>query len=133
MRRLSPYAGLDIIGIVLMVCAMALLLHFCSPAARAQEHRHPPEHATIHEEFYAGWYMPDNPTKSCCNKADCAPAQARFVNGKWQARRESDAAWRPVPPEKIERNRDSPDGRSHLCAPWGQSETVYCFIAGTGG
>lgn len=34
----------------------------------------------------------------------------------------------------IERNRDNPDGRSHLCAPppraYRPSDTVYCFALG---
>jgi hypothetical protein len=38
------------------------------------------------------------------------------------------------PPEKVERNRDNPDGRNHLCAPppnvLHPSDTVFCFALG---
>jgi hypothetical protein len=29
----------------------------------------------LHEKFYSTWYMPDQPTKSCCNNADCYPTE----------------------------------------------------------
>jgi hypothetical protein len=38
-----------------------------------------------------------------------------------------------IPLQKIERNRDNPDGRNHLCAPppaLSPADTVYCFASG---
>ena len=111
-----------------LAAAAALAL---TALAHAQDHRHPPEHAAIHERFYSNWMRPDMPRVSCCNKQDCAPVRhARQVSGRWQAQRESDGAWLDVPPEKVEQNRDSPDGRSHLCSI---GMTVICFVAGIGG
>ena len=97
-------------------------------AARADEHHHPPQDGPIHEQFYSTWMRPDQPDKSCCNRRDCAPVtQVRRVGRRWQALR--DGEWLTIPPEKIEVNRDSPDGRSHLCAIGG---TVLCFVLGAG-
>jgi hypothetical protein len=97
-------------------------------AARADEHHHPAQDAPIHEQFYSTWMRPDQPDKSCCNKRDCAPVtQVRRVGNRWQALR--DGEWLTIPPEKIEVNRDSPDGRSHLCAIGG---SVLCFVLGAG-
>ena len=45
-----------------------------TPEAIAQEHRaHPAADMPLHEKFYSTWYMPDQPTKSCCNKAVAIP------------------------------------------------------------
>lgn len=95
----------------------------------AQEHRHPPQDADTHAKFYSTWDRPDQPGVSCCNLMDCAPAEARVVNGKWQARKTGEANWTPIPDAKIETRRDSPDGRNHLCAMNG---LVFCFVAGSG-
>lgn len=99
-------------------------------------HHHPPQDVELHEKFYSNWMMPDNPNRSCCNKQDCYPTEARFRNGQWQARRREDGAWLSVPASKVELNRDSPDGRNHMCAPppgrtYG-GDGVFCFIAGGG-
>jgi hypothetical protein len=42
--------------------------------------------------------------------------------------------WIPIPPHKVEQKRDSPDGRSHLCArPESNGQFyVFCFIRGSG-
>jgi hypothetical protein len=107
-------------------------LPLISPAF-AQAHHHPPEHAQLHENFYRDWMRPDQPTVSCCNLKDCYPTEARFTNGKWFARRREDGNWLFVPPTKIELNRDSPDGRNHMCAhPPGASDVPLCFIPGGG-
>jgi hypothetical protein len=51
-------------------------------SAFAQGHRqHPSEDMPLHEKFYSTWLMPDNPSRSCCNKADCYPTEAKIVGG----------------------------------------------------
>jgi len=78
--------------------------------------------------FYETWTRPDMPHVSCCNRMDCAPvSEVRQINGRWSARRKSDGKWLSIPPEKVEQNRDSPDGRSHMCS---MGEQVFCFVAG---
>jgi hypothetical protein len=107
-----------------------------SSGAAAQEHGfHPPQDMPLHEKFYSTWYMPDNPTKSCCNKADCYPTEVKHVGTTLLARRREDGAWIVVPPQKIEHNRDNPDGRNHVCMPpptSSQAGTVFCFSLGSG-
>lgn len=112
--------------------ALALLFvgHLINPAS-AQGH--PPEHQALHERFYSTWMMPDAPKVSCCHNQDCAPAASRVVDGRWEAKRPDDDTWVQVPPSKIEQNRDSPDGRSHLCGRKISSGfAVFCFIRGGG-
>lgn len=83
--------------------------------------------------FYQNWKMPDAPWTSCCHDQDCAPAASKFENGQWFARWKDSDEWAPIPPEKIERERETPDGRSHMCARWQLgSLTVFCFIRGGG-
>jgi hypothetical protein len=123
---LSNWRGVGVLligtGIVGLVCL------WVSPG-RAQEH-HP---QAIHEKFYSTWFMPDAPQTSCCSNHDCSPAASRFVGDRWEAQRH-DGTWVVVPPGKVEQNRDSPDGRSHLCGrpgPIGEFY-VFCFIRGSG-
>jgi len=102
----------------------------------AAQHHHPREDEALHEKFYSSWYMPDDPSKSCCNKADCYPTEIKYVGGNIHARRREDGKFIPIPRHKVERNRDNPDGRSHLCAPPPgssyPSDTVFCFSLGGG-
>ena len=102
----------------------------------AQQHSHPPQDMAVHEKFYSTWYMPDNPRKSCCNKADCYPTEIRMQEGNIFAKRREDGKFILVPPQKVERNRDNPDGRNHLCAPPPTAsyppDTVFCFALGGG-
>jgi hypothetical protein len=104
--------------------------------AQAQHHGHPPRDLAVHEKFYSTWYMPDNPKKSCCNKADCYPTEIRMQDGKIFAKRREDGKFILVPPQKVERHRDNPDGRNHLCAPPPTAsyppDTVFCFALGGG-
>jgi hypothetical protein len=118
-----------------MTRILALIL-LAGPAL-AQEHlHHPVADMPLHEKFYQHWYMPDNPNKSCCNKADCYPVEVRFLHGHWQAKRREDGKWLWVPDAKVERHRDNPDGRNHLCAPPPNAsyppDTVFCFALGSG-
>lgn len=119
--------------ITAILAALAMLA--CATTATAQERHHPAQDAPIHEKFYSTWMMPDRPDMSCCNKQDCYPTEARFSEGQWWAQRREDGQWLPVPWEKVERNRDTPDGRSHMCAPPpGRSvgDVVFCFSLGGG-
>jgi hypothetical protein len=106
--------------------------------AAAKDHYHPPGLETeLHEKFYSTWYMPDEPAKSCCNKADCYPTEVKFQNGQWHARRREDGTFVPVPWKKVEQNRDNPDGRNHVCMPpptatYYPPNTVFCFSLGAG-
>ena len=113
-----------------------LLLFFTS--AVAQEHRHPPQHEALHEQFYATWFKPNggkDREKSCCNQQDCSPAEMRRVAGHWQGRRiGKDSVWIDIPDDLIESNqadpRESPDGASHLCVHF--SGYVLCAVLGGG-
>lgn len=113
----------------LMRSALALLAMLSY--ASAQEHHHPPQDVAMHDRFYSSWDRPDMPGVSCCNKEDCYPTEAKFERGSWYAKQRENGEWMKVPPEKIERNRDAPDARAHVCASkWGY---VYCFISAAGG
>jgi hypothetical protein len=104
-------------------------------AAKAQDHYHPLQDAAIHEKFYSTWYMPDNPAKSCCDKQDCYPTEIKYVGTTLFARRREDGQWIVVPAQKIERHRDNPDGRNHVCMPppnHSQAGSVFCFSLGSG-
>jgi hypothetical protein len=102
--------------------------------SQAGLHRHPPRDQLLHEKFYSTWHMPDHPSVSCCNDADCYPTEIELVDGQIYARRREDGKYIPVPMEKVERNLDNPDGRNHLCAPPPDSphpsDTVFCFTLG---
>ena len=95
---------------------------------------HPSQDQWLHEKFYSTWRMPDNPSASCCNDADCYPTEIQYIDGNIYAKRREDGKYILIPREKVERNRDNPDGRNHLCAPPPNpllpSDTVYCFALG---
>jgi hypothetical protein len=121
-----------------MLRIIALLALFISPVF-AQEHHagHPAADIPIHEKFYSTWFMPDQPTKSCCNQADCYPTQVKFEDGHWSAQRREDGKFIPIPWQKVEQNRDNPDGRSHVCMPpatatYYPPNTIFCFTLGGG-
>ena len=109
-------------------------------SAIAQQHQHPLQDQTIHERFYSTWMMPDNRRVPCCNNQDCSPAESKIENGSWVARKVGDhGKWTVIPPVKIEHDRVSPDGRSHLCSrqitrysKLGLGDVVLCFIPGAG-
>lgn len=116
-----------------------LTQHALVQDATSQEHgeverRHPPQDMALHEKFYSTWHMPDNPTLSCCNNADCYPTDIKYVDGSIYARRREDGKYILIPPQKAEHNRDNPDGRNHLCAPPpglpNSPDAVHCFALG---
>jgi hypothetical protein len=117
-----------------LACIVAATVLVVTSAAG--QHRHPAQDEALHDKFYSTWYMPDDPSKSCCNKADCYPTEIRLVGGNIYARRREDGKYIPIPSQKVERKRDNPDGRSHLCAPppgsGYASDTVFCFSLGGG-
>ncbi len=106
--------------------------------AKAQHAGHPPQDMELHHKFYSTWNMPDNRAVSCCHDEDCFPAQSKFEDGSWYARKTDDEDWVKIPANKIEQERDTPDGRSHLCGRkytyMGASSgfTVFCFLPGGG-
>ena len=121
-----------------VILAGITALHPFAKHAVAQDHHHPAGLETqLHEKFYSTWFMPDEPSKSCCNKADCYPTEVKFQNGLWYARRREDGIYIPIPWKKVERSRDNPDGRNHVCMPPPTAthyppNTVFCFSLGGG-
>lgn len=98
---------------------------------KAEVHHHPTEDITGDTaKFYDSWKRPDSPTISCCSLQDCYATPARTRDGKLQALHRESGEWIDVPPEKVEMNRDSPDGRNHLCAS--SAKFVFCFVMGGG-
>ena len=118
-----------LLGVGMMLSPLAL----ASPSLT--QHHHPPEDADIHEKFYKTWRMPDHDW-SCCNNRDCYPTEVRIVGGDIFAKRREDGKFIAVPGAKVERKRDNPDGRNHICAPPPTSrhppDTVFCFTLGAG-
>lgn len=131
------------LGRVLLVVGLLGALFLCQKCS-AQEmemapHANRPQDLPLHEKFYSNWMMPSNRDVSCCHNQDCEPAESRFENGHWLARKvsEPDKEFTPIPDEKIEHDRDSPDGRSHICGRRygfnGGELTVFCFLPASGG
>jgi hypothetical protein len=116
-----------------LCCVLAMPAKAQDADDHAARH-HPPQDVPLHEKFYSTWHMPDRPYVSCCNDADCYPTEIKYVDGTIYAKRREDGKYIPIPPEKVERNRDNPDGRNHLCAPppsvYQPSDTVFCFALG---
>lgn len=114
----------------------ALFLILCTNAL-AQEHTgHPAADVELHNKFYSTWLVPnlgEPRVSSCCNQADCAPAETRRIDGHWEGRRRLDTDWIAIPERLIESNqgdpRESPDGQSHLCVHGGR---VLCAVLGSG-
>jgi hypothetical protein len=117
-------------GVGMMLAPLAL----ASPSLA--QHHHPPEDAHVHEKFYRTWRMPEHDW-SCCDNRDCYPTEVRIVGGDIFAKRREDGKFIAIPAAKVDRKRDNPDGRSHICAPPPTAttyppDTVFCFILGTG-
>jgi hypothetical protein len=119
--------------IVMLVTAIIVAGLTRASSQEAPAHNHPEADAPIHEKFYNTWMRPDNRTLSCCNLQDCYPAEFKNVGGTWFYKRREDGTWLPIPATKFELERDSPDGRNHVCAqPPGLVDTVFCAITGGG-
>ena len=132
-RFLRFWLGLVLVCAVVLAVSVALLV-----GARAE---HKPEHMALHHQFYATWMMPDNRAVSCCHDEDCEPAEAYQKDGFWYARKISEVYEHPeytkIPPQKVETERDSPDGQSHICGRRyngfaGPGMSVFCFVPGNG-
>ncbi len=97
------------------------------------QHHHPGASPSL-DHFYSTWMRPDSPHASCCNKMDCySPERVELRGVDWYFERREDHKMVRVPPQKIEMNRDNPDGRNHVCASPPMGDTaVYCFIVGAG-
>ncbi len=119
---------------ICLCCVLMMPVQAQDGQDQAGLHRHPPQDQFLHEKFYSTWHMPDNPAVSCCNDADCYPTEVKYVDGNIYAKRREDGKFIPIPQEKVERNRDNPDGRNHLCAPppnvFHAADTVFCFALG---
>ena len=117
-----------------LCCMLVTRVQAQDEHSQAGLHHHPPQDQLLHEKFYSTWRMPDHPSVSCCNDADCYPTEIKYVDGNIYAKRREDGKYIPVPTEKVERNLDNPDGRNHLCAPppnhLSTSDTVFCFALG---
>ena len=77
-------------GSIVAIATAAIILAQVFSKAMAQEHRHPPQDEAIHEKFYSTWFMPDNPARSCCNKADCYPTEVKIEGEDLLIMKESD-------------------------------------------
>lgn len=115
-----------VFGLAMFAWLLLVAMIWMSGVVISQEH----SHDGAAGKFYETWMMPDAPYSSCCNKKDCYATEARFVNGVWFALIRETGKFVPVPDAKIEHNRDSPDGRNHVCA--NSEGRVFCFKAGGG-
>ena len=117
-----------------LLCGVLVMPAHAQDGADHAVRHHPMQDMALHENFYSTWHMPDHPNVGCCNDADCYPTEIQFVDGNIYAKRREDGKYISIPPEKVERNRDNPDGRNHLCAPppnvFTPSDTVFCFALG---
>ena len=120
----------------ILICAAILIAVLAVVVTRAlaqEPHQHRPQDLELHHKFYKTWTMPDNRARSCCHDQDCAPAQSRREGNTWYSRHSDDEDWVEVPARKIETERDSPDGRSHLCKQkYPAGTVVYCFLPANG-
>jgi hypothetical protein len=118
-------------GWIVLAALLALVASLNASRVRAHDHAQ----LGAAGRFYATWMMPDAPQVSCCSDEDCAPAASKFEGGAWWARWKDEDDWVRIPEGKVEVNRDTPDGRSHMCgrgARLGGNFTVFCFVRGGG-
>lgn len=114
-----------------LLCAAFILLMYGVGAAQ-DGHRHPPQDANAHEEFYKHLTRPDIPDAkpgSCCSGFDCYPTAAQYREGRWFALRREDQTWIVVPEERVVVREDQlarrPNMEATLCA---LPHMTYCFV-----
>ncbi len=120
---------------MLLIIFVCLVLIGASLGARGQHH--PPQDTELHHKFYATWLRSDireagQRVHSCCSQQDCYPTQFKMIGGRWHALHRETGRWIIVLDSQFEHNapdpRESPDGRSHLCAsPLGNT---FCAVLG---
>jgi hypothetical protein len=117
--------------IVLLLIAYAAGMLIASRSARSEQGH---THDGAAGRFYQTWMQPDAPWVLCCHDEDCAPAQSRFVDGHWEARWNETDPWVVIPAAKVEQDRETPDGRSHMCGRRARTGEMYvfCFVRGGG-
>lgn len=118
-------------------CLIILLCLVACPVLAQDHSGHRKQDMPNHLKFYNSWMQPDNRSVSCCHDKDCRSAEAHMKNGQWYARQDGDDGdFTPIPPQKVEQERDSPDGRSHLCGQRygfnGNQFSVFCFLPAAG-
>ena len=117
------------------ICVILMWIVLIVQAHSEEMTGHRPQDMEIHRQFYQDWMQPDHPWASCCHEKDCQPAASKFEDGHWWAKWEEMTTWVQIPDAKVERNRESPDGRSHMCGrhyEWDTGFTVFCFVRGGG-
>ena len=71
-----------------LCCLLATGVQAQDGQSQAGLHHHPPQDQLLHEKFYSTWHMPNNPSVSCCNDADCYPTEIQYVDGNIYANAE---------------------------------------------
>lgn len=125
-----------------VLCKLLLWSFLCCLLAtpiKAQEgglgqpaHHHPPQDQLLHEKFYSTWQMPDNPTLSCCNNADCYPTEIQYVDRQDLCEAKGTGSTYSSRPRRSSETEIIP-AENHLCAPppaLSPMDTVYCFALG---
>ena len=123
---------------ILIVAALTILMvAVCVYKAFAHDHDHPEL-----DQWYAGLMQPDNPTASCCGKADAYWCDDYYAkDGKAYCRITDDraVAGRPpvpvgteieIPDRKLKWDRGNPTGHSVVFLSSGGS--VFCFVQAGG-
>ena len=81
---------------LLLLSGLCYLLRWRQPAQEPREGDAARHHRTqdqwLHEKFYSTWHLPDNPSASCCNDADCCPTEIKLIDGKIYAKRREDGS-----------------------------------------
>lgn len=110
---------------IIAVLALAAVYFNMPRKAHGEAHHsgHPPQDMALHEKFYSNWKR-HKTNGDCCDNRDCYPTRAVFDEalGLWKAQRREDGKMLIIPrdvydPDHPELERESPDGRAHLCAP----------------
>jgi hypothetical protein len=123
--------------VIILAVVLAVVGMWLATKAFAHDHDHPELDA-----WYAGLMQPDNPTASCCGKADaywCDDYYAR--NGKAYCKITDDRVvkGRPpvpvgteieIPPWKLKFDRGNPTG--HAVVFLSSGGAVFCFVQGGG-